>query len=44
MIRQMMWDRQGGDQRFKDTMHDFVSTYNGTAATTEDFKPWSRNI
>jgi hypothetical protein len=38
MIRQMMWDRQTGDQRFKDTMHDFVSTYNGSAATTEDFK------
>jgi Peptidase family M1 domain len=38
MIRQMMWDRQAGDQRFKDTMRDFVSTYNGSAATTEDFK------
>jgi len=38
MIRQMMWDRQGGDQRFKETMRDFVSTYNGTAATTEDFQ------
>src|SRR5271166_1069436 len=38
MIRQMMWDRQTGDQRFKETMHDFVTTYNGTAATTEDFK------
>ncbi len=38
MIRQMMWDRQNGDQRFKETMHDFVTTYNGTAATTEDFK------
>jgi aminopeptidase N len=38
MLRQMMWDRQTGDQRFKETMHDFVATYNGTAATTEDFK------
>ncbi len=38
MIRQMMWDRQTSDQRFKETMHDFVTTYNGTAATTEDFK------
>jgi hypothetical protein len=38
MIRQMMWDRQAGDQRFKDTMRDFVATYNGSAATTEDFK------
>jgi Peptidase family M1 domain len=38
MVRQMMWDRQNGDQRFKDTMRDFVATYNGSAATTEDFK------
>jgi hypothetical protein len=38
MIRQMMWEGQSGDQRFKETMHDFVTTYNGTAATTEDFK------
>jgi hypothetical protein len=38
MIRQMMWDRQNGDQRFKETMRDFVTTYNGTAASTEDFK------
>ncbi len=38
MIRQMMWDRHDGDQRFKDTMRDFVATYNGSAATTEDFK------
>jgi aminopeptidase N len=33
-----MWDRQAGDQRFKDTMRDFVATYSGRAATTEDFK------
>jgi aminopeptidase N len=38
MIRQMMWDRQSGDQRFKETMRDFVTTYSGSAATTEDFK------
>ena len=38
MIRQMMWERQAGDQRFKDTMHDFVSTYSGKVATTEDFQ------
>jgi hypothetical protein len=38
MIRMMMWDRQAGDQRFKDTMRDFVATYSGRAATTEDFK------
>lgn len=38
MLRQMMWERQSGDQRFKETMRDFVATYNGSAATTEDFK------
>jgi aminopeptidase N len=38
MIRMMMWDRQNGDKRFKETMHDFVTTYSGKAATTEDFK------
>jgi aminopeptidase N len=34
----MMWDRQTGDQNFKATMQDFVKTYSGKAATTEDFK------
>ena len=38
MIRQMMWDRRTGDDRFKETMRDFVATYNGRVATTEDFK------
>jgi len=38
MIRMMMWDRKTGDQNFKDAMHDFVATYSGKAATTEDFK------
>jgi hypothetical protein len=38
MIRMMMWSRQTGDQRFKETMQDFVKTYTGKAATTEDFK------
>jgi hypothetical protein len=38
MIRMMMYDNRTGDQRFKDTMHDFVSTYGGRSATTEDFK------
>jgi len=38
MVRQMMWDRKTGDQRFKDMMHDFVATYSGKVATTEDFK------
>jgi hypothetical protein len=38
MLRMMTRDRQRGDQLFKDTMHDFVQTYSGRAATTEDFK------
>jgi hypothetical protein len=38
MVRMMMWDRQAGDQNFKATMQDFVKTYSGKAATTEDFK------
>jgi aminopeptidase N len=38
MIRMMMWTRQTGDQRFKDMMQDFVKTYGGKSATTEDFK------
>jgi hypothetical protein len=38
MIRMMMYDNHNGDERFKETMHDFVSTYRGKAATTEDFK------
>jgi len=38
MIRMMMWDQKTGDQNFKDAMQDFVKTYSGKAATTEDFK------
>jgi len=39
MIRMMMFDgRNGGDRQFKETMQDFVNTYRGKAATTEDFK------
>jgi len=38
MIRMMLWDRQDGDQNFKELMQDFVKTYAGRAATTEDFK------
>jgi hypothetical protein len=38
MVRMMMYDRNTGNQRFKETMHDFVSTYGGRSATTEDFK------
>ncbi len=38
MIRTMMFDGKNGDKQFKETMQDFVSTYRGKAATTEDFK------
>jgi aminopeptidase N len=38
MVRMMMWNVKTGDQLFKDTMQDFVRTYGGRAATTEDFK------
>jgi hypothetical protein len=38
MIRMMMYDNRTGDQHFKETMQDFVKTYAGEAATTEDFK------
>jgi hypothetical protein len=38
MLRMMMADNRAGDQNFKDMMRDFVKTYSGRAATTEDFK------
>ncbi len=38
MIRMMMYENRTGDQRFKEMMQDFVKTYAGKAATTEDFK------
>ncbi len=38
MLRMMMRDNRNGDQLFKTTMQDFVKTYSGKAATTEDFK------
>jgi len=38
MIRMMMMSRETGEQRFRETMHDFLSTYRLRAATTEDFK------
>jgi hypothetical protein len=38
MIRAMMWSPRDGDDRFKATMHDLLSTYRLQAATTEDFK------
>jgi aminopeptidase N len=34
----MMWNRKTGDDNFIAAMHDFVATYSGKAATTEDFK------
>ena len=38
MVRMMMWNPQTGDKDFKAMMHDFVQTYGGHAASTEDFK------
>ncbi len=38
MVRMMMYDNRTGDQRFKETMQDFVKTFAGKSATTEDFK------
>ncbi len=38
MLRMMMHDNRTGDQHFKEMMQDFVKTYSGKAATTEDFK------
>ena len=38
MLRMMMHDNRNGDQAFKNMMQDFVKTYSGKAATTEDFK------
>lgn len=38
MLREMMFDRRTGDQDFKAMMRDFVATYSGKAASTEDFQ------
>jgi aminopeptidase N len=38
MLRMMMHENAAGDQRFKEMMQDFVNTYRGKAASTEDFK------
>jgi hypothetical protein len=38
MLRMMMADNRTGDQNFKEMMRDFVKTYSGKSATTEDFK------
>lgn len=37
MLRGLMWDPQTGDKDFIATMHDFVKTNYGKAASTEDF-------
>src|SRR5262249_7088465 len=38
MLRMMMWDQKNQDENFKSMMRDFVKTYAGRSATTEDFK------
>jgi len=38
MIHLMMRSNSAGDQPFKDMMQDFVKTYSGKSASTEDFK------
>jgi aminopeptidase N len=38
MLRMMLHDNRTGDQQFKEMMQDFVKTFSGKAATTEDFK------
>jgi aminopeptidase N len=38
MLRMMMQDNRTRDQHFKEMMQDFVKTYGGKSATTEDFK------
>jgi aminopeptidase N len=38
MLRMMMRNNRTGDQPFKEMMQDFVKTYSGKTATTEDFK------
>jgi hypothetical protein len=38
MLRRLMWDRQTADKDFIDMMHDFVATYRGKNASTEDFQ------
>jgi len=38
MLQFMMWSNQTMDQHFKETMQDFVKTYAGKSATTEEFQ------
>jgi aminopeptidase N len=38
MLRYLMQDRQTGDKAFKGMMHDYMTTYSGESASTEDFQ------
>jgi hypothetical protein len=38
MLRYLMQDRQTGDQAFMEMMHDYLTTYQGKLASTEDFQ------
>lgn len=38
MVRMMMWNSRRGDDPFKELMHDFLKSYAGRPASTEDFK------
>jgi aminopeptidase N len=38
MLRYLMQDRQTGDQAFIEMMHDFLTTYHGKCASTDDFQ------
>ncbi len=38
MLRYLMQDRQTGDKAFIDMMHDYLATYSGKSASTEDFQ------
>lgn len=38
MIRMLFWNNDTGDAKFKTMMQDFVKTYQGRAASTEDFE------
>ncbi len=38
MLRMMLFDNRTGDAEFKAMMQDFVNTYRGKPATTEEFK------
>jgi aminopeptidase N len=38
MLRMMMWDRDGGDEKFKAMLRDFVAAHRNQPVTTEDFQ------